>query len=138
MGGVTVQEKGRFGDVVIEVATVVTAGLGVMLEPHVFVGCMILSTAGAFVGRHLSPVFATKRAFWATAAAGALAAIAMLLLNQWLAVDGGWWPDMPPQLIAIGSGLFGPVAIPIMIKMFPKFAERLLGRFLPDDRSGRD
>lgn len=114
----------------------VVSAVGLSLEPHVFVACIILSLVGAVVGRGFTPVMAQRKTFILTLGAGLLSTIVALLLNQSAAGWAEWWPHLPPQLIAAIGGAFGPLTIAFLMKKFPVIAERVLGRVLPDEKTG--
>lgn len=118
-----------------EVIAIIITGIGITLEPAAFIGCLVFASTGSVVARGLDPMVASRRAFWLTMATGLLFALAMLLLNESLAEAKDWWPALPPQFLAIVGGLFGPIAIPLLLRRFPVLADRLLGRIAPGNAS---
>lgn len=116
-----------------DAVVLIISGLGLSIEPHVFIACMLLSASGAVIGRGFSPVMSQRRAFILTLSSGVLFTIMVMLGDQIAKSSVEWWPSVPPQLMAIVSGLFGPLAIAYLMKRFPDIAERLLGKYLPEE-----
>ena len=125
-------EKVTMAEGAKDVLVLVISGLGLSIEPHVFIACLFLASGGAVIGRGFSPTMAHRRAFGLTLGAGLLFTILALLLDHVCAGVWAWWPALPPQLISIFSGIFGPLTIAFLMKKYPVIAERVLGRVLPD------
>lgn len=124
-------EKVTVAEGVKDGVVLVVSALGLTMEPHVFVACILLSAAGAVVGRGFTPEMAHRRAFGLTLAAGVFFTVVALLLDQVASGAWGWWIEIPPQLISMICGAIGPLAIALLMKKFPMVAERFLGKYLP-------
>ena len=127
-------EKSSVAEGLREAAVLIISGLGLSIEPHVFVACMLLSASGAVIGRGFSPIMSKRRAFFLTLSSGVLFTIMVMLGDQIARSSIEWWPQVPPQFMAIVCGLFGPLAIAYLMKRFPVIAERILGKYLPDEK----
>lgn len=125
-------QKTTFMQGVYEGIVLVISGMGLTLDPAAFIGCMAFAATGSAVAKGLDPILSSRRGFWLTLATSLLFTVAMLILNDMPRTEDSWIPELSPQFVAICSGVFGPLAIPFLLRSFPKLADRLLGRIIPD------
>lgn len=129
-----VTEKATISQTIYEVTALVITGVGLTLEPGVFLACITFASLGSIVAKNHMEMARTRRGFWLTLMTGLFFSLAMLLLDQSLSQAYTWWPNLAPQLVAIGGGFFSPIAVPLMLRMFPRVADRLVGKYLPEDK----
>lgn len=125
--------KPPFSETFADGLIVIISGFGLILDPPAFVACLLLASFGAVVGRGFTPIAIGRRAFGLTLGGGLLFAL-ILLLGFQATYLAGWTPYISPQLLAIIGGLLGPLALPFIMTRFPNFADRLLGRYIPEGK----
>jgi len=126
------QEKSSWAEPLREGLVVILSALGLVMDPPVFVACILLSMSGAVIGRGFSPAMARRRAFGLSLGGGVLVTLFGFMLDQMGRATFDWWPTIPPGAIAIAAGLSGPFLLAWLMKNFPNIFERLAGKYLPD------
>lgn len=123
-------EKLKLPEAFSDALIVLASGLGLTMDPPVFIGCILLASSGAVIGRGFTPIAVGRKAFGLTLSSGLLFALMAVLLNQAL-YSGGLIPPISPQLVAILGGLLGPLALPLLLRLFPSLAERIFDHYIP-------
>lgn len=126
--------KFTFAQSLYEGLSILIIGIGLTLDPVAFVGCVFLASSSSFVAKGLDPMVGNRRGFWLTLATSLLFSLMLLLLNDSMTAAKEWWPHLSPQFVAIVGGLFGPFAVPLLLRRFPALAERLVGHVFPEKK----